>query len=330
MSVVQNTGHPITEPAHTIAQEAELVRIASRSIVYMAAELASDSDLGTADWLSAAPQSVTDYLHALTWQERIAFFTVFHSVGFSYWGEPRWQIKEGDTTYDGAMAWLVCLSRDKRFLQGDFLQAVDAAQWQEFIRGCDEVEMPMLAERLQLLQELGQKLEQFKAMIANKATTGGATSALGLAFYIAENLPGFNDRANYKGLAMPILKRAQLLASDLNQIFSEHDKPLIDIDQLTASADYKIPQLLRAKDILVYDDALAAQIDQKVQMVAGCQAEIEIRACTIVAVEKLRIELLRAHLEMDSRTVDRKLWLAAQRLDKGKVKPYHRCRTINY
>jgi hypothetical protein len=332
-----DSAHPITGPAQDVVNESERVRIAPRAIVYMAAEIAADSDESSADWLQAGPPVVKTYLSSLSRRERIAFFTIFHCAGFSYWGDPRWQIEADDTRYDGAMAWLICLSKDKAFLSEDFLGSLNEDKWRSMVQGCDDIPMPLSAERLLLLQQLAPKLEQFTNLIENKATANGtasgttsATSALGLAFYIAANLPGFNDCSHYRGLKLPFLKRAQLLASDLNQIFAAENNPLIDLDQLTAFADYKIPQLLREKEILIYDDELARIVDSGEEIAPGSQAEIEIRANTIIVVEKLRIELLRARLEYDARTIDAKLWRAAQKLDRTKVKPYHRCRTINY
>ncbi|MBU6451223.1 MAG: hypothetical protein KGS72_05570 [Cyanobacteria bacterium REEB67] len=337
--------HPITGPAQDVANESERVRIAPRAIVYMAAEIAADTEESGADWLQAAPPTVKTYLSSLSRSERIAFFTIFHSAGFSYWGEPRWQVEQDGTRYDGAMAWLICLSKDKAWLSSSFLKNLSEEKWQSLVQGCEGVTIPLSAQRLLLLQQLAPKLDQFKALIENKATitsakdsdTGavnsgasGATSALGLAFHIAANLPGFNDCSHYRGLKLPFLKRAQLLASDLNEVFAAENNPLVDLDQLTAFADYKIPQLLREKEILVYDEELARTIDNKEEIAPGSQAEIEIRANTIIVVEKLRLELLRARLEYDARTIDAKLWRAAQKLDKAMAKPYHRCRTINY
>jgi hypothetical protein len=325
-----NGDHPITEPAQIISLEADLVQIAPRALVYMAAELAANQDNTLKHWTQAAPNSAKHSLAALSWTQRAAFFTVYHCIGFCYWGSPRWQIEDEGTIYDGAIAWLICLTRNPQFLQGEHLRKLDGETFTNATAGVDGVAMPMAAERLQLLQQLGEKLDHFTTLIANKATTSGAMAALDLAFYIGKHLPGFDDQLRYRGLTMPFLKRAQLLSNDLNLLFSEYNKPLVELNKLTAFADYKLPQLLREKGILIYDDLLARQIDEQTEIAAGSQAEIEIRANTIIAVERLRVELLRAQLHWDARQVDARLWLAAQNLDKAKTRPYHRCRTINY
>ena len=40
--------------------------------------------------------------------------------------------------------------------------------------------------------------------------------------------------------------------------------------------------------ILEYSPALASKIDEKVELTCGSEEELEIRACTIVAVERLQ------------------------------------------
>lgn len=53
-------------------------------------------------------------------------------------------------------------------------------------------------------------------------------------------------------------------------------------------ADYRVPVVLRERGILVYAPALAAAVDGKQTLAPGSDEEVEIRAGTIVAVERLR------------------------------------------
>lgn len=63
-------------------------------------------------------------------------------------------------------------------------------------------------------------------------------------------------------------KRAQILVGDVWGAYGKHrgrDHPygFYDIDQLTMFADYRIPQILRAKSVLIYSEELADKIDRK-------------------------------------------------------------------
>jgi hypothetical protein len=62
----------------------------------------------------------------------------------------------------------------------------------------------------------------------------------------------------------------------------------------------------------------------------GGKQEVEIRACTIVAIEALRQELERNHIKLNACTLDNRLWLAAQKQEPPMGNPHHRCRTIYY
>ena len=52
-------------------------------------------------------------------------------------------------------------------------------------------------------------------------------------------------------------------------------------------ADYRVPQILRNMNILTYSPALAAQVDAKVEVAFGSDCETEIRAATVVCVDRI-------------------------------------------
>ncbi len=124
---------------------------------------------------------------------------------------------------------------------------------------------------------------------------------------------------------MYFLKRTQLVSSDISQINVHfREKPLKNLQSLTAFADYKLPQILREYKILKYSDILSNKINHGKYLQAGSAEEIEIRAATIWTVE-----LIRQYLKKYSSVqIDNALWLLSQNLKNPK--PYHRTRTIFY
>jgi hypothetical protein len=52
-------------------------------------------------------------------------------------------------------------------------------------------------------------------------------------------------------------------------------------------ADYRVPQILREYNILTYSELLAEKIDNFIELEYSCQYEVEIRALTVIAVEKI-------------------------------------------
>jgi len=125
-------------------------------------------------------------------------------------------------------------------------------------------------------------------------------------------------------------KRAQIIAADLYGAFNGKKwGRFMDMDKVTAFADYKLPQVLRHLGILHYTDALAKKIDQEILIDAGCAEEVEIRANTIQAVELIRRELAQKGKALMSFEIDWLLWNLGQD-NKYRKKPYHKTLTIFY
>lgn len=66
----------------------------------------------------------------------------------------------------------------------------------------------------------------------------------------------------------------------------------------TCDADYRVPVVLRELGVLGYAPALAEAVDSRRELAAGSQEEVEIRAATVEAVERLR-RAMQARLAAD-------------------------------
>ncbi|RWV82143.1 hypothetical protein GW17_00056385 [Ensete ventricosum] len=76
-----------------------------------------------------------------------------------------------------------------------------------------------------------------------------------------------------------------------------------DISSLTIFADYIIPAVLRQLGILKYSSTLSDSIDSKIEVCAGSEEEVEIRACSVYAVEKMR-ELIKSKFKKQTEAID--------------------------
>ncbi|MBO0790915.1 MAG: hypothetical protein J2P36_08205, partial [Ktedonobacteraceae bacterium] len=154
-------------------------------------------------------------------------------------------------------------------------------------------------------------------------------SAVRLALLLAEQFSSFNDVATYRQHTIRFLKRAQICAADVHNAFAGQQwGTFTDYDQLTAFADYKLPQILRHQKVLEYDAELARRIDNQELIAAGSEEEVEIRAATIWACELLRREVQRRGYQANAADIDQQLWVAAQ--NTASMLPYHRTRTLYY
>ncbi len=147
------------------------------------------------------------------------------------------------------------------------------------------------------LRETGERvIAEYGGKVLNLLAACGY-SAVSLAEKVA-TWENFRDVHSYKGRDVPILKRAQILAADMQlALFGQEGGGLHDMDKLTCFADNMVPHVLRCDGILEYtSDA---------PIVSGSENEIEIRAAAVHAVECMKRALGGA---VTSVNLDHMLW----------------------
>ena len=100
---------------------------------------------------------------------------------------------------------------------------------------------------------------------------------------------GFRDHSVYKGHQVFLYKRAQIFVADLYGAFKGHSYgEFHDIGSITIFADYIVPAVLRHIGVLNYSPSLATIVESNSEIGSGTEEEVELRACSIHAVEKIR------------------------------------------
>ena len=197
--------------------------------------------------------------------------------------------------------------------------------------------LPEIEERVLRVRELGCALEsEFQGLAANMLRCA-AGSAVRLVQLLLQHIPGFRDTSIYKGRLVHLYKRVQICVADVWAAYGRRTTPkneldvfyFTDIDQLTMFADYRVPQILREMSVMKYSNALAKQIDSMQEIPSGSEEEVEIRACTVVAVDLLQQALLRRGLQLLVVEVDWLLWQRGE-ASKDNMPPHHRTSTIFY
>jgi hypothetical protein len=107
----------------------------------------------------------------------------------------------------------------------------------------------------------------------------------------------FADVSRYDGREIPFYKRAQLTAADLHRA-GVADLP--GLDRLTAFADNLVPHVLRVDGVIHLDPNLTARIEAEELLDHGSPKEVELRACTVHAVELLAVASPLAPAAIDS------------------------------
>ncbi len=193
----------------------------------------------------------------------------------------------------------------------------------------DKGELLMLDERERIIRETGRTLvDRFDGQFAN-AVDSVNYKAWPLAVLLMTNFESFRDVAEYRGRPVYILKRAQICALDLSIAWETHGHAaLAGTEELTAFADYRVPQALRHLEILKLTPDLAAAIDSGREIEKDSEQEIELRSASIHAVERMRAAAADAGAAVPAWQVDWYLWGLSHSAD---IAANHHCtRTVNY
>ena len=138
-------------------------------------------------------------------------------------------------------------------------------------------------------------------------------------------IPSYQDIATYKSTPVYFYKRAQITAADLFFALENEEEVFTDINHLTAFADPALPQMLRYYGILEYSDDLSGRIQKGDELAPGSPEEVEIRAATVQAIEKIK----GYHPFWRVIDIDDILWRRAGTIDLSKF-PRHKTKTIFY
>merc|ERR1719319_1036411 len=267
------------------------------------------------------------------------------TLNFSFWNlenKPQYLVTYKGTTQTGYLA--MCAAINRTLDQGidlvnpAYFATIDLTTLGNHLKGDGEVPCPLMPQRLECLHQVGKVLNQkYGGRFANlmEHCNGSATALLDL---VLEEFPCFRDQGCFNGTAVSFHKRAQILVADIWCLFEGEGKGnLSDIDSLTMFADYRVPQSLQHYGVLSYSTDLLTLLQADKVMESGDQLEMEIRGCSIHAVEMITQGVRRNLQEwnvsstVNSILVDQFLW-GYRRTNAHDMKqfPYHKVRSIYY
>ncbi len=258
---------------------------------------------------------------------------VMDALNFCFWPTPG---LEYDTL---ALSLKRVLEDDSTAFDADKLVNIDSKTLNSWFPS--DKQLPNVEERVIRLQELGEALtcegNRFGGLAMNMVKSA-KNSAQELVRLLLQYIPGFRDTSIYNGRLVHLYKRVQILVGDIwaaygrQTIAGETGRNVFcftDISDLTMFADYRVPQLLRELGIMKYSDSLAAKIDSHEEIPCGAREEVEIRACTVIAVDRLQRALAQKGIPLLAIEVDWLLWQRGE-ATKDQIRPHHRTLTIYY
>lgn len=311
----------VRSAAAEVARSARWVRVRSEGMAAHAAGLAADevpSQLDPSVHFYGAPE------------ETAAFVITLDAINFGSGYFPHLRRRDGRSGY-----FHVARSLKEAFeLRGPLgpadlerLTAEDCASI--FDQPSEGPAFELMGLFARALNDLGRFLDERHRGSFVALVESAGRSAERLAGELSE-MPFFADVHDYRGLRVPIYKRAQITPADLSLALGGAGLgEFADLDRLTIFADNLVPHVLRLDGLLEFDPGLAERIERGELLSSGSEEEVEMRACAIHAAEGLRAELESRGRRLRSMDVDNLLWNRGQR-PAYKARPRPRCRSVFY
>ncbi|CAG8441665.1 3124_t:CDS:10 [Ambispora leptoticha] len=317
-------GNPVLESAKFIFEHSKDVQITKEGI-YNAAniifEKMKQKEYSVKHWKmnDLHPQKADEA--AINW-----IFLV-DLLNFSFWSDldkedipgytspDRYTVFYNNRSYTGY--WSLCAAINRALQKGipittpDFYaskERLSDLEIKQIFKSETSEDIPLLEERIESIRQAGKILtERFNGTFATCIQQANQSS-LKLLTIIVENFPSFRDEASFLGRTVKFYKRAQILIADIwycynnqNTIFGLGYGTFHDIDEITMFADYRVPQALHHLQALSYSPFLKATLDNYTLLENGSQLEIEIRGCSIWAVELIRRHITQKLLSEDGK-----------------------------
>ncbi|XP_012227719.1 queuosine 5'-phosphate N-glycosylase/hydrolase [Linepithema humile] len=270
---------------------------------------------------------------------------VLDTLNFSFWtdtGANKWKVN-GETGYFAFCAAVQrAIDEEKPMWDPKYYSQITQKEAEIIFRGDDETTIPLIEDRVKNLQQAGKiLLDKYQGTFAEciKSCDGSAKKLLKL---IVDEFESYRDEADYEGHRISIYKRVQILIGDIWACFKGQELgEFHDIESLTMFADYRIPQVLVYFSAMRYSNSLMSKLKSDEPLKQGSREEVEIRACSIEAVEQICDEVQRlikadpklglSPTVVNAIVIDHFLWdyrrEYAQELE---CIPFHKTRTIYY
>ena len=278
-----------------------------------------------------APGHAPDSHHLGRGDETVQFFVTLDAINFGSGYFPHLTKLPGKSGYFTVAAHLARRYREHGPLPAEALRAMTpeaaAALFGQRPDNGDAMELMGLFARA--LADLGELLlRDFDGSAA--ALVAAADNKAETLCGLLQRMPLFRDVQPYRGFEAPFFKRAQLMSADLSVAFGNQGPGRFDdLGRLTVFADNLVPHVLRLDGILRLDEDLRERIEAGTPLKKDSEEEVELRAATVQAVERLSLALGERGCAVSPLELDFLLWNRGQQ-PAYKAVPRPRCRTWFY
>ena len=253
-----------------------------------------DSIENTADWLAYEEFSILqnnqvrknpeDFIRATLFMNTLNFaFTDFQT-------SIKYEVKRGSEILSDSEAMYFqvneAIDSGNNLVDGKIMATLTLEQLANIFSG--NIEMPMLKERVEILNDVGQKLvDNYGGDWLNFINNGPKklyAKGEGLIERLVNEFPRFDDSSEYRGNKVKFYKLAQLAFWGIHgELSGSNYFKIEDMHSMTAFADYIVPVALNVMKIMTYTPQLDDKIRDGEMIERDSKEEIEIRSASIYA-----------------------------------------------
>ena len=210
----------------------------------------------------------------------------------------KYEVKDSGSVLSDSEAVIHQLNRTiasgRDLTSGDVMAGLTIQDLEKIFKG--NIKMPMLEERLTILNQVGVKLvdsyEGSWITFINSCPQKLYHNGEGLVEKLVTEFPRVNDVSDFQGDEVKFYELAQLGYWGIHAALSHTGYfKLEDIHRMSAFADYIIPVALNLFEITDYSGELKRDINDGVEIPASSQKEIEIRSHSLYATSLLTEEI---------------------------------------
>lgn len=298
----RESGQFVAEHSRDVSVEDEGVQRVSEMLY----DLRHSDELTANGWKKANPLAP-----APTTDEAVNWVFVVDTMNFSFWPDSdsqQCEVTFKGTTYTGYMTLCAAITRAMEegipITDPSFFSHISLDQLRHVLRSDNDTPMPMLAQRHQVLTEGGRVLMEHGGSFRSFISQAG-NDARKMVQLIIDKIPSYRDEATYQGRRVSFYKRAQILVADFWGIMAARGEgDITNMDCLTMFADYRVPQALVYLGALRYSDELMQALKKGELLPSGDSREVEIRGCSIWAVELIKEHVCKLVQDRDKHPSD--------------------------
>jgi hypothetical protein len=252
------------------------------------------------------------YVYSGSIEKTYNYFLIFAALSFYYWGTPKWYKSFNKAKLGGSESLFYCLTENinkgNDLTNPQFISSLNFNEFRKLLSGDDSTELPMIEERFMILKEIGQVLAtKYNNSFLYLCDQSGFDVNI-IVDTLVKDFKCFDDKSTFRNNEVYFYKKAQESITLVHEyLVDKGESKFLNIDQLTASSDYKLPQILISLGILKISEGLNQKLYNLYIFRHSDEIITEIRSSTILAVD-----MISNKLGIQPSDISNKLWNLSQ------------------